>query len=70
MDIDHSHSLKLSGARSTPIHRIHGAPTTRKGTTAICQATFIPKFGPTDMSGDNSVTSQCTLIGDSLNDQQ
>ena len=70
VDIDHSPSLKFCGARSTPIHRIHGVPTTGKGTTATCQALLSPKFGSTGMSGDDTVTRQCTLIGDSLNDQQ
>ena len=69
-DIDRSPSPKLSGARPTPIHRIHGVHTTGKGITAICQAPLVPKFEPTGMPGDGGVTLQCTLIGDSLNDQQ
>ena len=70
MDIDRSPSPKLPGARSTPIHRIHGVRTIGEGTVTICRAPPAPEFDPTDMSGGDSVTRQCTLIGDPLNDQQ
>ena len=70
MDIDRGTRPKLPGARSTPIHRIHGVLTIGKGIATICQAPLVPEFDPTDMSGGDSVTRQCTLIGDPLNDQQ
>ena len=71
MDIDPSPSPKLSGdVRSTFIQRTHGVPATEDGTTASRQLSSAPSFEVTETRGGYSVTRQCALIGDPLNDEQ
>ena len=70
MDIDRSPSPKLSGVRSTFIQRIYGVPATEDGTTTSRQLSSAPSFEVTETRGGYSVTRQCALIGDPLNDEQ
>ena len=71
MDIDRSHpNPKLSGVRSTLIHRTHGGTTTGEGTIAGRQLPSALSFEVAETSGGDSITRQCSLVGDSLNDEQ
>ena len=71
MDVDRSHpNPKLSGVRSALIHRTHGITATRDGTTASRRLPSAPSFEVAETCRGDSITRQCTLVGDSLNDEQ
>ena len=61
-------SLRLTRVGSTVIHRIHGA-LIRKDTTTS-RPPSAPKVERTYVPGDDRVTRQCILVGDSLNDEE
>ena len=70
--IDHTSlnlNPKLATVYPTLTHRIHEVPI-RKGITATCQLALVLDFGRIDTSGGDSGTRQCTIVGDSFNDEQ
>ena len=67
MEIDHS--PKLSRVLSIPIRKTHGV-LTRKGTAASRQLPPTPNFELVEMCGDDNITRERALIGDSLYDEQ
>ena len=65
MDIDRSNpNPKLSGVRPKLIHRTRGV------TTASRQLRSDPSFEVAETCGGDSITHQCTLVGNSLNYEQ
>ena len=69
MGIDDGLNPKLAGVHFVLAYRAHGV-LTRKGITSGRQLPSAPSFEITEMSGGDSVTRQCTLIGNSLDDEQ
>ena len=62
-------NLKFTGVHSTLAYRTREV-FIRKGSIATSQLSSSPNFQLNDLSGDDSVARQRTLVGDSLNDEQ
>ena len=69
MEIGRSLDPGLARTYPTPIHRTWGVAT-GKGTAIACRLPQGPSFELTDASRYDGFARQCTLVGDSLNDEQ
>ena len=61
-------NANLARALSVILRRIHGVHT--KGPTAVRRLHLAPKVERTRVSSDDTLACQCTLVGDSPNDEQ
>ena len=71
MEIDHSlnHDPKLTRVTPTLIHKTHGVPTKRSMITTHLLPSA-PSIGWTGMFNDRDNTCQCTLVGNTLDNEQ